>query len=433
MKNQTIINNTAAMLMLAMGSTSACMAQAPSFTIVNDASCSFHGISPDGTVAVGVMLLGSRNPPCYWTRSQGLRELPLAAGMINGKCNDATRGGAIIVGNVRFQSASSNQPSAYWAGFSQPIVLGDLPGGTLTGTTTGVSADGRVMVGEGRSSLGPEAWIWTQQSGMVGLGDLPGGSFFSLAEGVSADGTVVTGYGRNDRGDEAFRWTPQTGMIGAGTPSRAWAVSSDGTTIVGGLVTSSSPSAREAFRWHVDTGVVSLGVLAGMTTATAYSVNSDGTVIGGECTVRMYDGTIVHQAFIWDPDHGMRLLEEVLRTDFMIFLGAFSPASIEAISDDGSVLAGYGFPFTGASTGTTGFVAVLPRPIRTLNALRISPDPAPTPCAADFDFSGGVDGGDVEAFFAAWESGDPLADVNQSGGIDGADVEEFFLIWQIGC
>ncbi|MBL9000289.1 MAG: immunoglobulin domain-containing protein [Phycisphaerae bacterium] len=54
------------------------------------------------------------------------------------------------------------------------------------------------------------------------------------------------------------------------------------------------------------------------------------------------------------------------------------------------------------------------------------------PCPADFNQDGGIDGGDVEAFFAAWEMGDAAADVNQDGGIDGGDVGTFFDAWEAG-
>lgn len=54
------------------------------------------------------------------------------------------------------------------------------------------------------------------------------------------------------------------------------------------------------------------------------------------------------------------------------------------------------------------------------------------PCPADFNQDGGVDGADVEAFFLAWEQGEPESDVNQDGGIDGADVETFFIAWENG-
>ena len=54
-------------------------------------------------------------------------------------------------------------------------------------------------------------------------------------------------------------------------------------------------------------------------------------------------------------------------------------------------------------------------------------------CIADFNQDGGVDGGDVEAFFGAWEAADASADVNIDGGVDGADIETFFDRWAAGC
>jgi len=53
-------------------------------------------------------------------------------------------------------------------------------------------------------------------------------------------------------------------------------------------------------------------------------------------------------------------------------------------------------------------------------------------CPADFNEDGGIDGGDVGAFFTAWERGDVLADVSVDGGVDGADLEIFFAAWESG-
>jgi len=53
-------------------------------------------------------------------------------------------------------------------------------------------------------------------------------------------------------------------------------------------------------------------------------------------------------------------------------------------------------------------------------------------CYADYNQDGGVDGGDVEAFFQDWEAGDAAADVNLDGGVDGGDVETFFTQWEAG-
>ncbi|MBS0195933.1 MAG: matrixin family metalloprotease [Planctomycetes bacterium] len=55
-----------------------------------------------------------------------------------------------------------------------------------------------------------------------------------------------------------------------------------------------------------------------------------------------------------------------------------------------------------------------------------------TPCAADYNSDGGIDGGDVDAFFADWGAGLPAADVNGDGGVDGADVSVFFEAWEAG-
>ncbi len=64
--------------------------------------------------------------------------------------------------------------------------------------------------------------------------------------------------------------------------------------------------------------------------------------------------------------------------------------------------------------------------------LELTCTPDSTPCPADFNQDGGVDGSDIDAFFAAWESGDSAADVNFDGGVDGSDVEAFFAVWEAG-
>lgn len=53
-------------------------------------------------------------------------------------------------------------------------------------------------------------------------------------------------------------------------------------------------------------------------------------------------------------------------------------------------------------------------------------------CPADFNQDGGVDGGDIDAFFLAWEAGDASADTNQDVGVDGTDVDAFFIVWEVG-
>lgn len=54
------------------------------------------------------------------------------------------------------------------------------------------------------------------------------------------------------------------------------------------------------------------------------------------------------------------------------------------------------------------------------------------PCAADFDNNGGVDGGDLAAFFLNYEQGCPCADVDGNGGVDGGDLAYFFTVYEAG-
>src|SRR4051794_22052938 len=79
----------------------------------------------------------------------------------------------------------------------------------------------------------------------IPLGDLAGGESISVAVGVSADGHVVVGQSSSTLGFEAFRWSQPDGMLslGAAPTSRAWAASADGSLIVGALLN------VQAFRW----------------------------------------------------------------------------------------------------------------------------------------------------------------------------------------
>lgn len=54
------------------------------------------------------------------------------------------------------------------------------------------------------------------------------------------------------------------------------------------------------------------------------------------------------------------------------------------------------------------------------------------PCPADYDNNGGVDGGDLAAFFLDFENGEACADVDLNGGVDGGDLAFFFMVFEEG-
>jgi probable HAF family extracellular repeat protein len=175
------------------------------------------------------------------------------------------------------------------------VGIGDLPGGSFNSIANGISADGTIVVGQGVTDLGSEAFRWTSGDGLVSLGDLPGGDVLTFATGISDDGNVIVGQGRSAVGDEAFRWTSGGGMVGLGDlpggsfDSRANAASSDGSVIVG---QGTSAVGDEAFVWTSSWGMVSIRDvliahdidLTGWTLTTATGVSDDGLTFVGTGT-----------------------------------------------------------------------------------------------------------------------------------------------------
>lgn len=119
-------------------------------------------------------------------------------------------------------------------------------------------------------------------------GQYPGSPIdYSEGWGVSADGSLVAGLVVNPSGDDqAFYWNGVTMTLvpflgGPGTPSSgAYAISSDGSTIVG-RYDPGGPGMPEAYLWTSGGGYTFLGILAGGTSSSANAVNADGTVVVG--------------------------------------------------------------------------------------------------------------------------------------------------------
>jgi uncharacterized membrane protein len=90
------------------------------------------------------------------------------------------------------------------------VGLGDLSDGGFESRANAMSADGTVIVGQGLSGNGREAFIWTEAIGMVNLRAflLSHGAVsvmdWVLTQGsaVSPDGLTVVGYGINPQGEQ---------------------------------------------------------------------------------------------------------------------------------------------------------------------------------------------------------------------------------------
>ena len=326
---------------------------------------------------------------------------------LNSGANGVSADGSFVVG---FAAPTLNSSEAIrWTPGGGTTILGDLPGGGVSGWANNVSADGNVVVGQGTPATNYEAFRWTPSTGMVGLGFLPGGTK-SNAQGVSADGAVVVGNGFSP-GNEGFRWTESGGMQGlgslyAGGRSFAFDISPDGERIVGGtsisatqldaaywtesggwtsigrlpggllsleafasdastdgsVIVGNSPSALvqfsyESFRWTESGGMQGLGILqADHNLSTVTGVSGDGEIVVG--VSGPYSG-INRRPYIWDETHGMRDLGIVLEADYGLDLTGWSLTEVLDISEDGSTFVGYG---TNPMGITEGWVARIPEP-----------------------------------------------------------------------
>lgn len=250
---------------------------------------------------------------------------------------------AVLVSLCSLGVAEAEPPRA------QLIPLGDLPGGAISSKGRAVSPDGTTVAGYSQSSLGNEAFLWTEAQGMVSLGDLPGWDVVAIPADVSNTGVVV---GRSHSGsvqpqgtfeeNEAFRWSPTTGMVGMGDlpgspfASEAWGVSADGTVIVGWGTYGPGIGApwKEAWRWTAQTGMQRIGRLDEEGESRAFGVSADGSVVVGRSVIRMPRREV---AFRWENGE-------------MSALGFLSPdhdySSAFAASDDGGTIVGLSRNFT---------------------------------------------------------------------------------------
>jgi probable HAF family extracellular repeat protein len=177
-----------------------------------------NGITPDGLFVVGGGVSASGFEAFLWTQAGGMVGLgDLPGGQFNSVARAVSADGSVVVG--RGNSASGYE-AFRWTQASGMVGLGDLSGGYFDSLAQSVSADGSVVVGQSRSSVGDEAFIWTAPTGMrrlfdalhIDLGlDLTGWTL-SSATGISADGRTIVGYGINPSGqDEA--WVAQLSCV----------------------------------------------------------------------------------------------------------------------------------------------------------------------------------------------------------------------------
>ena len=302
-------------------------------------------ISRDGSVVVGTSLNESGDFEAYrWSADTGVMT---GLGTLPGVSSPRSRAygvspdGRVVVGESKTSVGGVIQTRAFRSVDGGRVQLfGPNNADGAPGSAYDASAAGHV-VGRASSSRAPnnaEAYRWTEAGGTELLGILPGGNV-SSAYGISDDGAVVVGYSDTAGGNEAFRWTAAGGMVGLGdlaggsVSSFARATDSAGDAVVGW---SRSDLGQEVFLWTADAGMTGLGMLPGRNTAFATSVADGGRVVVGG----MGPNPTSDVAFHWTPTGGLRRLDDVL-TEAGLDLTGWELTSAQ-VSADGLSFSGTG-------------------------------------------------------------------------------------------
>lgn len=265
----------------------------------------------------------------------------------------------------------------------------------INGLSVAVSADGHKVLGTD-AEFGP--FLWTEGGGSTFLNLFPGESF-SVSD-LSADGTVVVGNVKRETPqgvyEEPFLWSETSGItvidpIAAANGGRpyAHAVSDDGSTVVGvhAYYSTGQPPIGLAFRWTEAGGTESLGTPIGSDHSTGIEASADGAAILGQSLPNSNhfiwressgfqmlgphpdaaengtaysaqdmtsDGKLVvgfahvagnREPFVWDESRGFRNLRTILDSATFTPLAGWDDLGVaDAISENGTVIIGYGTP-----------------------------------------------------------------------------------------
>jgi probable HAF family extracellular repeat protein len=313
-----------------------------------------QAISGDGHVVVGSSQEGSDLAMAFrWTLEEGMVPLGFLPGGDSSFAKGVSGDGSVIVGlSKSYNTVEDGEWEAFkWTAETGMVGLGDLPGSYFRSRAYDVTADGETVVGHGTRSevvAVRHAVRWAGNGPPEDLGGMPGvipELAKSNATAVSHEGSVIAGWAWNqDFEQEAVIWTEDEGIVGLGDldeeavrSSIAWDVAvNTEIRVVGRSYISGSD--YEAFLWTQNSGMVGLGDLPGGNhSSTAYGISGDGNVIVG------HSSGDPGGAFIWDEQHGIQHLKELLEAQFGFDLSEWSSLSVAyGVSDDGLTIVGSG-------------------------------------------------------------------------------------------
>jgi probable HAF family extracellular repeat protein len=363
-----------------------------------------NAVSGDGSTLVGyTWVSGSATVPFRWTAATGYQMLGTLGGTNspNNSANAVSFDGSVVVG----QSAL---PNGTVRGFRWTADTGMVElqmGPQISQTAEAVSADGLVVLGYNA--------VWTYPGGPGNLQTIPNlGAGTAQGHAISNNGQVVAGHSQVPGPvPHAMRWTAAKGTqdlgVTTGIESVAWCISGDG-SVIGGEARDAAFFWR-AFRWTEEDGMVDIGTLGGPM-STTHAASYDGSVLVGKSLINSQSSSL--RAFIWTPQAGMQNLKNQLLDAGAVGLDWLILAQANDVSDDGSVIVGWGHPVQFAPAQP--FIATFPS--KTL--------------AGDVNADSIINVDDLLAVINSWGvCGSCPADLNGDGTVDINDLLEVINNW----
>jgi eukaryotic-like serine/threonine-protein kinase len=323
-----------------------------------------HEISRDGRQVIGYSHSRGKFRRTLWSREPA-----------NAAPESRPSGGELEVETAELAESQAGRKSkaAYRIDSDTPM----LPQGN------GRSEDGNVAVGSrwagdrwrafqlqsGKVSFlePPDGYVHAEAVGVTGGGPDPRqvyGRVYNVATVSARDGLLVSESMQDVR---PVVWTEEglRFLEGFDRGQNWWPtdISDDGEVVVGVTWLQSHHFFKpfeyrsgQAFRWQAGQ-VELLGSLANCQHSQAFAVSGDGRVVVGTCFIRSRSGAVTEEGFTWDPEHGMRSLQELLAPAGADRLGWTIHRGVD-ISSDGSTIAGNALNSQGQQEG---WVAEFPK------------------------------------------------------------------------
>lgn len=300
-------------------------------------------VSDDGNTIVGdysVIQPYLHHQAFRWKRDQGFIDLGTFAGL-NTHAYGVSGDGSVIVGNAQDNISNVLGRAFLWTDSTGIVDIGTLGGDDAIAYD--ISTDATTIVGESEEGIYGilMAFRRLQNGVMDNLGSFCNGCT-SRANAVSSDGSVIVGYAEYGTYHNAFRWTPTLGLqdLGrlGGSQSEANGVSEDGSIVVGRTDVDHPNGIRShAFKWTISNGMIDIhNDNVGAISSRAYSVSADGKKIVGTID---YGGNL-HRAFLWTEEDGMKKLDQVYGN--IIKYGS-ELRTADKITPDGRFIVGSGY------------------------------------------------------------------------------------------